>query len=58
MTVCANCGSPQGPFERRSVPGKAICKAARGDFTRIAECVKRREKIDSADLKAGLRHDT
>lgn len=39
QSVCANCGSPQGPFDRTRV-GKPLCKKD------LEGCKKRRDALD------------
>lgn len=48
MTVCANCNTTQGPFERARM-GKPLCKK---DFE---GCKKRRDRLDRErwDLNKG-----
>ena len=53
MSVCATCGTPQGPF-RSGGPGIRICGPVETDPTtgklvgRVRECLTRRDKADAA----------
>lgn len=51
---CANCGIAQGPFDRKSIEGKLICRNTPQQPNRIAECVKRRERADAVESKIDI----
>jgi len=58
IVVCDTCGSSQGPFDRRSIPGKRFCKNTIKDSNRLSECLKRRDKIDATEGATNLREVT
>lgn len=52
MTVCGNCGTAQGPFDK-AYGGPAVCRNSKGQVhkddncnCRVTLCVKRRTKLD------------
>ena len=52
MTICSNCQTTQGPFNKRVVPGIALCgpdpKAE--DYMKIVKaCNARRAKLDKGN---------
>ena len=58
MTVCSNCGTTQGPFSRKTIPGKAICDTPRGTKSEdrakeyiktVKACNQRRAKVDKGN---------
>lgn len=52
MTVCSNCGSRQGPFNKHIVPGVALCgpNPKADDYQKqVRECNARRAKIDKGN---------
>lgn len=52
MTVCDNCGNTQGPFNKRIVPGKALCGPDTKDenyLKQVKACNSRRAKLDKGN---------
>lgn len=52
MTTCSNCQTTQGPFNRRVVPGAALCgfDTKHEDYQKVVKaCNARRAKLDKGN---------